>query len=86
MDTDVTDSDVRHDATNTHTIVSEVRQTLPDATNVVPDVRYDVSNTHTAVSNIDRNMLKNRGGVDNQNPRVGTSYTVPVTEKLLTAP
>ena len=83
---DVTDSDVRHDAANTHTIVSEVRQALPDATNVVPDVRYDISNTHTIVSNIDRNTLENRRDADSQNPRVGTSYNVPVTEKLLTAP
>ena len=85
INTDVTDPDVRHDAANTHTTASEVRQTLPDATNVVPDVHYGVSNTHAVVSNIDHNTLKNRGDTDSQNPRVGTSYTVPVTEQLLTA-
>ena len=80
-----TNSDIRHDTANAHSIASGVhRGDISDTINTVPD-RSNVPNTHAIISEVHRNALKNRDDTDGQNPVVSTSCTLPATEQIFTA-
>ena len=64
MNMQVTTSTIRHDATNTHTIV--------------PGARNEAANTRTTVSDAHRNTLKNPEDTRGQDRMVGSARTLLV--------
>lgn len=94
INTHPTTSDTHRDATNKHSIISDVHDS-PNTEVTVPDIHRDrvsntspivsniqsgIANTRTIVSNVHLNRLKGRGGVDGQSQVVSTTRPLPVTE------
>ena len=77
INTNVVVSDIRHDVTNTQTIVSSVRQG-------VFELQHNVVNTYTIVSDIHRTMVAGRRGTDGENRSVGVTGVSFIVKHILT--
>lgn len=96
-----TDSGIHQGVKSKHTVIPDAHRGTPNAETTVSYARHDVSYVHpivsdtrgdvaitrTTVSAIHHDKLKGRENADAQNQAVGTTHTVPVTNRpILTIP
>ena len=82
IDTRATGSDAHQDATNEHTVISNIHHNVANVETTVSGVRHDVSNTQPIVSDLYRTKLKSREGVGYQNRVVSTTRTLSPSKYL----